>query len=134
MSDKLHSKIPAGAMAQKWDNFKADMKLVNPNNKRKFKVLVVGSGLAGGSLCSLLQRTRWRPSARIVVICSSLAMRKLLSGNGCDSQPRSRWTNMPTRSEATSMVSWAVAVDMAVRRLGSPDEACGLFRHASHPT
>jgi succinate dehydrogenase / fumarate reductase flavoprotein subunit len=54
MSDKLHSKIPAGAMAQKWDNFKADMKLVNPNNKRKFKVLVVGSGLAGASAAATL--------------------------------------------------------------------------------
>jgi len=54
MSDKLQSKTPAGAMADKWDNFKADMKLVNPNNKRKFKVLVVGSGLAGASAAATL--------------------------------------------------------------------------------
>jgi len=45
----LNSKIPAGPVADKWDNYKADLKLVNPNNKRKFKVLVVGSGLAGAS-------------------------------------------------------------------------------------
>ncbi|MDO8391625.1 MAG: fumarate reductase/succinate dehydrogenase flavoprotein subunit [Actinomycetota bacterium] len=50
----LQSKIPAGPIADKWDNYKADMKLVNPNNKRKFKVLVVGSGLAGSSAAATL--------------------------------------------------------------------------------
>ncbi|MEY2765499.1 MAG: hypothetical protein RL552_404, partial [Actinomycetota bacterium] len=46
---KLVSKVPAGVLADKWDNFKADAKLVNPNNKRKFKIIVVGTGLAGAS-------------------------------------------------------------------------------------
>jgi succinate dehydrogenase / fumarate reductase, flavoprotein subunit len=50
----LQSKIPAGGIADKWDNYKADMKLVNPNNKRKFKVIVVGSGLAGSSAAATL--------------------------------------------------------------------------------
>ncbi len=50
----LDAKIPAGPAAEKWDNYKADMKLVNPNNKRKFKVLVVGSGLAGASAAATL--------------------------------------------------------------------------------
>jgi len=55
MNDSLlQSKIPAGPIADKWDNYKADMKLVNPNNKRKFKVLVVGSGLAGASAAATL--------------------------------------------------------------------------------
>ena len=55
MSDSiLQSKIPAGPIADKWDNYKADMKLVNPNNKRKFKVLIVGSGLAGASAAATL--------------------------------------------------------------------------------
>ena len=54
MSVTLDSKIPAGAIADKWDNYKADMKLVNPNNKRKFKVIVVGSGLAGASAAASL--------------------------------------------------------------------------------
>ena len=36
---KLNSRIPEGSMEEKWDNYKADMKLVNPNNKRKFKVI-----------------------------------------------------------------------------------------------
>jgi len=51
---ELNAKIPAGPIADKWDNYKADMKLVNPNNKRKFKVIVVGSGLAGASAAASL--------------------------------------------------------------------------------
>jgi succinate dehydrogenase / fumarate reductase flavoprotein subunit len=45
----LDSKIPAGPLEQKWDEHKGHVKLVNPNNKRKFTILVVGSGLAGAS-------------------------------------------------------------------------------------
>ena len=50
----LDAKIPAGPIAEKWDTYKSDMKLVNPNNKRKFKVIVVGSGLAGASAAATL--------------------------------------------------------------------------------
>ena len=46
---KLDARIPAGPVAAKWDRHKFEMKLVNPNNKRKFKVIMVGTGLAGAS-------------------------------------------------------------------------------------
>ncbi|HEX2784520.1 MAG TPA: fumarate reductase/succinate dehydrogenase flavoprotein subunit [Ilumatobacteraceae bacterium] len=49
MSVALDAKVPAGPIEDKWDSYKSDMKLVNPNNKRKFKVIVVGTGLAGAS-------------------------------------------------------------------------------------
>jgi succinate dehydrogenase / fumarate reductase flavoprotein subunit len=45
----LDSRIPAGPLEQKWDDHKGHLKLVNPNNKRRFTILVVGSGLAGAS-------------------------------------------------------------------------------------
>ncbi len=45
----LDAKVPAGPLADKWDSFKANEKLVNPANKRKFKIIVVGTGLAGAS-------------------------------------------------------------------------------------
>src|SRR6478672_3622727 len=45
----LDAHIPSGPLAQKWDKHKFDMKLVNPANKRKFDVIVVGSGLAGAA-------------------------------------------------------------------------------------
>jgi succinate dehydrogenase / fumarate reductase flavoprotein subunit len=50
----LDSKIPAGPLADKWDNHKFDLKLVNPNNRRKFDVIVVGTGLAGAAAAASL--------------------------------------------------------------------------------
>jgi len=46
---KLDSKIPEGLVAEKWDNYKAHQGLVNPANKRKLDIIVVGTGLAGGA-------------------------------------------------------------------------------------
>jgi len=50
----LDAKIPAGPLADKWDKHKFDVKLVNPSNKRKYTVLVVGTGLAGASAAASL--------------------------------------------------------------------------------
>ena len=46
---QLNARIPSGPIAKKWDRHRFEMKLVNPANKRKFDVIVVGSGLAGAS-------------------------------------------------------------------------------------
>ena len=51
---QLNSKIPSGPIAEKWESHKFNMKLVNPNNKRKFDVIVVGTGLAGASAAATL--------------------------------------------------------------------------------
>lgn len=51
---KLDAKIPEGPLAQKWSNYKANQKLVNPSNKRKLDVIIVGTGLAGASAASSL--------------------------------------------------------------------------------
>ncbi len=56
----LDSKIPAGPLAAKWDKHKFDMKLVNPANKRKFDVIVVGSGLAGASAAATMAELGYR--------------------------------------------------------------------------
>ncbi len=50
----LHSNIPAGPLSGKWDSHRFEMKLVNPANKRKYRIIVVGSGLAGGSAAATL--------------------------------------------------------------------------------
>ena len=50
----IDSKIPAGPVAEKWTNYKAHQKLVNPKNKRKLDVIVVGTGLAGASAAASL--------------------------------------------------------------------------------
>ncbi len=50
----LSSNIPSGPLADKWRKHKADIKLVNPANKRKYEVIVVGAGLAGASASATL--------------------------------------------------------------------------------
>ncbi|MBK1791927.1 fumarate reductase/succinate dehydrogenase flavoprotein subunit [Persicirhabdus sediminis] len=60
MSDKLDSKIPAGPLEQKWTKHKMDSKLINPANKRKYSVIVVGSGLAGGAAAASLSEMGYK--------------------------------------------------------------------------
>jgi succinate dehydrogenase / fumarate reductase, flavoprotein subunit len=50
----LDSKVPDGPLAEKWDRHKFDSKLVNPANRRKFTIIIVGTGLAGASAASSL--------------------------------------------------------------------------------
>jgi len=61
--DKLSSKSPDAAVPEMWETFKSDMKLVNPNNKRKFKIIVVGTGLAGASAAATLAELGYQVEA-----------------------------------------------------------------------
>jgi succinate dehydrogenase / fumarate reductase flavoprotein subunit len=54
MAISLESKVPPGPIAEKWDDHKFSIRLVNPSNKRKFKIIIVGSGLAGASAAATL--------------------------------------------------------------------------------
>ncbi len=51
---KLDPKVPSGPLESKWSNYLRDVKLVSPNNKRKYKIIVVGTGLAGASAAASL--------------------------------------------------------------------------------
>jgi len=51
---QLDAKIPGGSLSEKWDRHRFELKLVNPANKRKFDIIVVGTGLAGGSASASL--------------------------------------------------------------------------------
>ena len=51
---KIDSKIPSGPIEKKWEKHKFDLKLINPANKRKYEIIVVGAGLAGSSAASSL--------------------------------------------------------------------------------
>ncbi len=59
---KLDSKIPSGPIAEQWDKHRFEMKLVNPANKRKYHVIVVGSGLAGASAAASLSELGYNVS------------------------------------------------------------------------
>src|SRR3954453_1412873 len=51
---KLDPKVPGGPLAEKWGRFKQEQRLINPANKRKYTVIVVGTGLAGGAAAATL--------------------------------------------------------------------------------
>ena len=53
-SDELNSRVPDGPLQEKWDRHRFNLKLVNPANKRRFNVIVVGTGLAGSSAAASL--------------------------------------------------------------------------------
>ena len=56
----LDAKIPSGPIEDRWDNHKFSMRLVNPNNKRRFEIIVVGTGLAGASAAASLAQLGYR--------------------------------------------------------------------------
>ncbi|MDR3667498.1 MAG: FAD-binding protein, partial [Ignavibacteriaceae bacterium] len=60
---KLDPKIPAGNLAEKWNNQKFNYKLVNPANKRKYEIIVVGTGLAGASAAASLAELGYKVKA-----------------------------------------------------------------------
>lgn len=62
-SPRLDAKIPDGDMDEKWDNHKFNISLVNPANKRKFTVIVVGTGLAGASAAATMAQLGYKVKA-----------------------------------------------------------------------
>jgi succinate dehydrogenase / fumarate reductase flavoprotein subunit len=60
MIGTLDPKVPAGALAGKWNSHKDHARLVSPNNRRKFEIIIVGSGLAGGSAAATLGELGYR--------------------------------------------------------------------------
>ncbi|HEY3660492.1 MAG TPA: FAD-binding protein, partial [Candidatus Udaeobacter sp.] len=60
MIGTLDSKVPPGPLDQKWRNHRDHSRLVNPNNRRKLEIIVIGSGLAGGSAAATLGELGYR--------------------------------------------------------------------------
>ena len=63
MASKLDSNIPSGDIGEKWTKHKFEMKLINPANKRKLSVIVIGTGLAGASAASSLGELGYKVKA-----------------------------------------------------------------------
>ncbi|HIG25075.1 MAG TPA: fumarate reductase/succinate dehydrogenase flavoprotein subunit [Acidimicrobiia bacterium] len=63
MNPLINAKVPAGDIAEKWENHKFSMNLVNPSNKRKFEIIVVGTGLAGAAAAATLGELGYKVKA-----------------------------------------------------------------------
>ncbi len=63
MIGELRSRTPDGPIDEKWESHKFNMKLVNPANKRKFEIIVVGTGLAGASAAATLGELGYKVKA-----------------------------------------------------------------------
>ena len=74
---KFDGRVPAGPIEEKWDAYKDDVKLVNPNNKRKFKIIVVGTGLAGASAAATLAELGYKVEAFRITIRLGVLTRSL---------------------------------------------------------
>src|SRR4051812_10829934 len=63
MSDLLNARTPEGPIEERWDSYKFNAKLVNPANKRKYEIIVVGTGLAGASAAATLAELGYKVKA-----------------------------------------------------------------------
>ena len=78
MTKILDSKIPEGPIAEKWTNYKAHQKLVNPANKRRLDIIVVGTGLAGASAAASLGEMGFRVSRTLLAV-HTLSLHRVVS-------------------------------------------------------
>src|SRR6186997_2514991 len=60
---ELNSKIPEGPLTEKWPHYKEHAKLVNPSNKRKLEIIVIGTGLAGAAAAATLAELGYKVKA-----------------------------------------------------------------------
>src|SRR5882672_3091280 len=60
---ELNSKIPEGPLGEKWEQYKEHAKLVNPSNKRKLEIIVIGTGLAGAASAASLAELGYKVKA-----------------------------------------------------------------------
>src|SRR3954452_2567239 len=63
MEDLLNPKTPEGPIQERWDSYKFNAKLVNPANKRKYEIIVIGTGLAGASAAATLAELGYKVKA-----------------------------------------------------------------------
>ena len=77
---ELNSKVPQGPLAEKWTRYKAHQNLVNPANKRKLDIIVVGTGLAGASAAASLGEMGF--NVKIFVICAQYRTLLMIKLNG----------------------------------------------------
>ena len=89
-STLLNSRVPGGPIEQKWDNLKRDIKLIAPNSKKKYEVIVVGTGLAGAAAAASLAEMGYK----VKVFCFQDSPRRAhsIAAQGSSTPPRTTIT------------------------------------------
>ena len=100
---KLDPKIPSGPIQEKWDKHRFELKLVNPANKRRFDIIVVGSGLAGGSAAASFAELGYN----VKCFCYQDSARRLCGSRATD-WPISFGHTPPPQSSATTGAGWRI--------------------------
>ncbi len=119
----LNAHVPAGPLEEKWERHKFDMKLVSPANKRKYTIIVVGTGLAGASAAATLSELGYR------VIASRITIRRAAR----TASPRRAASTPPrtTRTTATPSIGCSTTRSRAATSARARRTSTGSPRSAS---
>jgi hypothetical protein len=101
----LDGKIPAGPVSEKWDKRRQEMKLVNPANKRKYKIIVVGTGLAGASAAASLGELGYNIEAFCYQDSAAFSASSMTPSREAISAPGRPMSTASPRSATTSSTS-----------------------------
>ena len=109
----LDAKIPDGPIEQKWEKHKFEMKLVNPANKRKYTIIVVGTGLAGASAAASLAELGY--NVRVLLLSGHARAARTASPRRAASTPRRTTRTTATASTASSTTRSRAATSARAR-------------------
>ena len=124
MSINLDSKIPEGPLADKWDTHKFNLRLVAPHNRRKFDVIVVGTGLAGASAAATLGGSRSSPTTTPLAGLTRSRRR-------AESTPRRHTRATATASSGCFTTPSRAAITAPVRPTSTDSHRCRLTSSTS---
>ena len=99
----LDSQIPSGPIADKWDRRKFENRLVNPANRRKYEVIIVGTGLAGASAAAALGEQGYRVKL-FCILDSPRRAHSIAAQGGINAAKNYRNSSDTTSTEITSAV------------------------------
>jgi succinate dehydrogenase / fumarate reductase flavoprotein subunit len=113
---KLDSKIPSGNLKEKWTNHKFNVKLVNPANKRKYNIIVVGSGLAGSSAAASLAELGY--NVTVLTFHDSPRRAHSIAAQGGINAAKN-YPNLCSRTNRTTAIAWRIQCIKQTNRPGT---------------
>ena len=110
---KLDAKVPSGPMQNKWDSFKETARLVTPANKRKYTLLVVGTGLAGASAAASLAELGY--NVKVFCLQDSARRAHSVAAQSCDLSVQGRAAICGAQPKSLQLVAISFAQGLRER-------------------